>query len=90
MSHCNTHFYINIRKSCYRISPTGEKVKVTVLLTEPCLLVGVPAWRCLLLWEGWAYLGRPLKKLPVLPTPEPTPFFGVCFMVTFSGHLSSP
>lgn len=31
---------------------------------------------------------RLLKKLPVLPTPEPTPFFGVCFMVTFSGHLS--
>lgn len=32
VSHCNTHFYINIRKSYYRISPTGEKVKVPVLL----------------------------------------------------------
>lgn len=32
---------------------------------------------------------RLLKKLPVSPTPGPTPFFGVWYMVTFSAHPPS-
>jgi hypothetical protein len=33
---------------------------------------------------------RLLKKLPVLPTPGPTPFFGVWYMVTFFAHPLPP
>lgn len=43
-----------------------------------------PAWRRLCFGKAGAAAMRLLKKLPVSPTPGPTPFFGVWYMVTFT------
>lgn len=84
--HCNTHFYINILKSCYRISPTGEKSQRYVFVKPtPAFSVGPQPGGTCCFGKAGAAAKRLLKKLPVWPTPGPTPFFGVWYMVTFTG-----
>lgn len=67
----------------------GKSQRYGFVKLSPAFYGAQPGGACCFGKPG-AAAGRLLKKLPMLPTPEPTPFFGVCFTVAFSGHLSLP